>query len=380
MLPSIYQTHLKSQLTTAQYLLLSLLVTVLQSIKQVKLETLATSLPIPILFESRRKKLQRFLSLKEFSIERIWLPIFQSLLSQSIEPGEVVYIAIDRTSWGWINILMVSLVFDKRAWPIYWTSLDKKGSSNYQEQTEIFGKVLPQLKEYKTVVLGDREFCGVKLGHWLSQQSVYFCLRLKKNTLVEVEKDLLVELRAVGLAPGINLFINEARVTNQKGFGPFNVACTWQRRYRGFESDEGWFILTNMKTLETAILAYQKRFSIEEMFRDLKLGGYNLEGGKAEGKRLMALILVIAIAYTSATLAGQKIKRQGTQKYIGRVKETKRIERRHSSFYIGLYAHNWVSFWDECVDLVAQLMRLNRNKLPYYQRGLRAMELMLSAS
>jgi hypothetical protein len=31
----------------------------------------------------------------------------------------LVYIAIDRTSWGTINILMVSLIYDKRAMPIY---------------------------------------------------------------------------------------------------------------------------------------------------------------------------------------------------------------------------------------------------------------------
>lgn len=380
MLSPTYQTHLKSQLTTAQYLLLSLLVTVLQSVKSVRLETLATSLPLPILFESRRKKLQRFLDLKDLTIETIWWPILKDLLSQSMASGQVIHIAIDRTSWGWINILIVSLIWDKRAWPIYWTALDKKGSSNYQEQTQMLSKVLPQFKEYKTVVLGDREFCGVPLGHWLSKQGVYFCLRLKKSTFVEAEEDLLMELRSLGLAPGMSLFLNEVRVTKQKGFGTFNVACKWQRKYRGFAADEGWYILTNLSTLEIAIKAYQKRFSIEEMFRDFKLGGYNLEGCKVEGERLMALILVITIAYTSATLKGQKIKHQGIQKYIGRVKEAKRTERRHSSFYIGLYAHNWVNFWDECAETVTQLMRLNRNKLPYYKRGLIAMELILSAS
>ena len=44
-----------------------------------------------------------------------------------------IYIAIDRTSWGAINILMVSLIYDKRARPIYWEILDKKGSSNREQ-------------------------------------------------------------------------------------------------------------------------------------------------------------------------------------------------------------------------------------------------------
>jgi len=69
-----YQTHLQSQLNRADYLLLTLLVNLLQSIKQVKLETLATALPLPITFNSRRKKSQ-ILSLPQLTLETIWFPI-----------------------------------------------------------------------------------------------------------------------------------------------------------------------------------------------------------------------------------------------------------------------------------------------------------------
>lgn len=115
------------------------------------------------------------------------------------------------------------------------------------------------------------------------------------------------------------------------------------------------------------------------MFRDFKSGGYNLEGTGVSGERLIAMILLIAIAYTSATMHGHTIKRMGIQKYVGRVKEYGRTQRRHSSFYIGLYGQTWVNFVDECADTVAELMRLTRNKRKYYQKGQRAMELILSA-
>lgn len=77
------------------------------------------------------------------------------------------------------------------------------------------------------------------------------------------------------------------------------------------------------------------------MFRDFKNGGYNLESTGVDGERLISLILLIAIAYTSATMHGQKIKRMGLQKYVGRIKEYGRTQRRHSSFYIGLYGYTW---------------------------------------
>ncbi len=106
-MPEFYQIYLKSQLEPCQYLLLSILIDiailnetqtqsywntptrgsrfpgvcksnriaiVVQSIKMVKLEALATALPLPIKFESRRHRLQRFLSLPILKVEKLWFP------------------------------------------------------------------------------------------------------------------------------------------------------------------------------------------------------------------------------------------------------------------------------------------------------------------
>lgn len=275
---------------------------------------------------------------------------------------------------------MVSVVWDQRAFPIYWTLLPKLGSSNLDEQTKILSQILPLFKNSKICILGDREFCSVKLANWLRAKSLYFCLRLKKSHFIEVEKDIWLELSQVGLVPGVSIFFQGVKVTKTNGFENFNVACKWQRKTEGNTPKEGGFILTNFSTLKEAIAGYKKRFALEEMFRDFKKGGYNLESTNVTGKRLINLILLMAIAYTSATIHGQEIKQKGVQKYVGRVKETGRIERRHSSFYMGLYGENWVNFSEPCKDLVRQLMKLNRNKRPFYQRGLRAMELIMEAS
>jgi len=177
----------------------------------------------------------------------------------------------------------------------------------------------------------------------------------------------------------MQLYLNGVSVTKQKGFCKFNVACKWKRKYWGWAPDEGWFILTNLSDLESAILAYKNRFGIEEMFRDFKTGGYNLEGTNGTSNRLIILVLLIAIAYTTATMQGIQIKKMGIQKYIGRVKEAVRTQRWHSSFYIGLYGQTWVNFMDGCAHIVVELIKLNRNKQKYYQKGQRAMELIMSA-
>lgn len=67
MLPLFYQTHLQQHLTRTQFLVLSILLNLLQSSRQVKLEQLARVFPYPITAESRRRKLQRFLDLPQLT-------------------------------------------------------------------------------------------------------------------------------------------------------------------------------------------------------------------------------------------------------------------------------------------------------------------------
>ncbi|UJB69134.1 hypothetical protein HRE53_22480 [Acaryochloris sp. 'Moss Beach'] len=66
-----------------------------------------------------------------------------------------------------INLLMVSVVWQHRTIPVWCEALCKKGSSNYDEQTAVLSKVIRHLSAYRLVILGDREFCSVKLGQWL---------------------------------------------------------------------------------------------------------------------------------------------------------------------------------------------------------------------
>lgn len=75
------------------------------------------------------------------------------------------------------------------------------------------------------------------------------------------------------------------------------------------------------------------------MFSDCNTGGYNLESTYAQGQRLIALILLIAIAYSCATLTGRKSRKMGVQKYLGRLQQLKRSTRRHSAFWLGLYGY-----------------------------------------
>jgi hypothetical protein len=59
---------------------------------------------------------------------------------------------------------MVSVIYKKRAWPIYWCLLEKDSCSNLTQQQKVLRPVIRLLKNYKLVIIGDRKFHSVELA------------------------------------------------------------------------------------------------------------------------------------------------------------------------------------------------------------------------
>lgn len=274
---------------------------------------------------------------------------------------------------------MLAVIIEKRAIPVYWQFLEKRGASNLAEQQALLRPIFKLLKQYEMVVLGDREFPSVELAKWLKQRKVYFVLRQKKDTNIQKKGQDYQELSSLGLAPGMKLFLTGIKVTQSQGFGGANIGGYWPRKYRGKVEKEPWYLLTNFDNLEEAIKADKKRVGIEAMFKDCKTGGYNLEGSKASSERLTFLVLLIAIAYTSSTLKGKLIKVKRQEKYIGRLRKIKQCLTKNSNFWIGLYGDLWMIRREFVREWVEEYMRVNLNKLPFDQRGLKAMNIIQQA-
>jgi hypothetical protein len=74
---------------------------------------------------------------------------------------------------------------------------------------------------------------------------------------------------------------------------------------------------------------------IEEMFRNCKTGGYNLDGSGLRGDRLIKMILLMAIVYNAAIFQGTEIHKKQVQKYVPRQKDQPQKHRRRSMFWSG---------------------------------------------
>ncbi len=232
MLPSFYQTHLQKYLTDSQLLTLNLLVALLQSYKQVRIERLAATLPIPIKQNSRRRHLQRFLSLNRLSVVLLWLPLIQEIVKLNIRSGNQLIIARDRTQWSNNNLFRASVILQKRAFPIFWLMLGKKGSSNIREKQAFLRPVIRLFKSFQVVIVGDREFQSIELAQCLHSQKCYFALRQKKETTFREKHASFQTLSALDLRPGERRFYQKVYWTQTRQSCQFNLAVYWKRKYR----------------------------------------------------------------------------------------------------------------------------------------------------
>ncbi|WP_292769069.1 transposase [Nostoc sp. NOS(2021)] len=126
--------------------------------------------------------------------------------------------AIDRTQWRSENVFVISLIEQKRAIPVYWLLLPKRGCSNLGEQKELIRPLLRLFKGYQILILGDREFHSIKLANWLDSKGITFVLRQKQGTYIRQDNQSYQRLQSLGLKPGISLFVSSIEATKQSMF------------------------------------------------------------------------------------------------------------------------------------------------------------------
>ena len=142
---------------------------------------------------------------------------------------------------------MASVIWKKRALPIYWLLLSKKGSSNFYEQVATIRPVLKLLKDYKLVVIGDREYRSTAFALWLTKKKIYFVLRLNKSTKIRPRYKKYQSLDSLDIKPGDKVLYSKVLVTEEKRKDRFNVVVYWKRKYNNKQLPNPWYLLTNLE-------------------------------------------------------------------------------------------------------------------------------------
>ena len=184
--------------------------------------------------------------------------------------------------------------------------LPKKGNSAQFERRDILELLIKYLgKDQIKRVIGDREFIGTHWFNWLIDNQIGFILRIKDNMKVCQSGH---SVRAATL-------FNKNRKSAQKLSGKYTLLGSevYLSGFR-FKNDKNKLerlIVACSEPIENACELYGHRWYIENMFKDLKSNGFQLEQTHVTKiERLETLIGLLAIAYAWMIKIGKWIKVQ----------------------------------------------------------------------
>ena len=250
-------------------------------------------------------RFQRFVKSSWVDVKAYSDPFAQDIL-QAVEPGPIV-LMMDSTKLGGRCIcLMVSVYYKKRGLPLAWACFKgKKGHSSQVIQIELLKQVKALLPADASVVLvGDGEFDGADLLNWFKTETNWqFVCRTSQTTLVYYQDKWLSLTEVVtelGLTPGETAFLAQVSFIQSNPVEPLNIFIAWHQK-----DQHHFFFVTNCATETEAKHWYDKRFTIETCFADLKSRGFYLHLTRIRTPdRLVRLILAAAFAYYLVILLG----------------------------------------------------------------------------
>jgi hypothetical protein len=285
--------------------------------KSLQVGQIITALPLAGTRDSLKKRVQRFLKNEDVSIEIYYQPLAQRILRRLVAGGARVHLTLDRTEWDAFNILYVCVGWRGRALPLLWCMLGP-GASSFVEQKALLAVVAQWLPTRADVLLlGDREFGTGVLAQWALHQGWGVCLRLRAHEYVRRAGASHFEMLPLVL-PGERRFWSSVTFTQKHGVNGLNLAMYWAPA-----AAEPWYLITTEPTCQLACVSYQKRFRIEEMFKDFKNNGrgFGLElTGVRHADRLERLLLALALVYTWLLLWGAYVIASGQQKLVDNVR------------------------------------------------------------
>lgn len=240
-------------------------------------------------------------------------------------------------------ILKFSLKVGRRSIPLWYKifGYDEKNNKKFKhikqgikELSEIFASY-----NYEVILLGDRGFVSIDLFRFIDKLGWKYCIRCTNDMLIKIEgKEKIKYLKDIKPL--------------KKGVKKFNGVLLSAKEYicniaicKAEESEDTWYLATNMDS-KKAVREYKKRFIIEEMFRDLKSNGFNMEDTWTNDIVYFEnLYLCLSIAYTWMIILGADCSKNRKSKIIGATKKLKnKVVRIYSLFSSGM------KWFNRCYD------------------------------
>lgn len=278
------------------------------------------NVPGAIKHKHRLKRFWRFLS--NHRVKPDWLRIYWiRWCIKTFCHDNYIKVAMDWTTLpGNIQCLMIAIPFKGRAIPLLWHIVrycDIKDSQNLIEErlvTRLVNLVCEVTPDKKILLTADRGFGRATLFQFLLKKKVLFAIRVKGDVTITAKKGKRMSLRMLEkrLVAGVPQWYEQILYRSDSIVSGLNLAAVVAPKDAEGKDADPWFLVTNLRKVETTIQRYAERFHIEEWFKDFK---HQLGIAKLQTRNLMRvrrLVVVSAIAYGLTMLVGTVAKRLKT--------------------------------------------------------------------
>lgn len=267
------------------------------------------------------RRLSRLLDNSAISVRDWYEPMARRLVQCQAENLGEIRLIVDGTKVSFDHrLLMVALAYRKRTVPICWSWVrHEKGHSSSYKQRALLGHVRRLLPDgfdaaARVLVVGDSEFGSVGTLKQLDEWGWCYVMRQKGSHLVCSEDHH--HWRALGemIERGEEKAWIEGALLSRHHAYPTNVLLYWKKGEK-----EPWLLATNLPGSRQALLAYNRRMWIEQMFGDFKGHGFDLESTRLRriGK-LSRLTLAVCLLYVWLVENGAEAIKRGRRRLVDR--------------------------------------------------------------
>jgi hypothetical protein len=299
--------------------------------RNAQLSAMSSEIPSETKEKSIEMRMRRWVK-DQIDVEAVYMPFAQQILEGLSELPLVL--AMDGSQAGrGCMVLMVGVLYQKRALPIAWLVYKgKKGHATAERHIQALEKVVPLLPEHsKVVLLGDAEYDNTEMIAWVEKNTSWqYVLRTSPQIYVQTGQ-LNQAVRDYPLEKGQVFHLHDAGFT-KSGAVTLDVIGWWASQY-----DEPIFLVTNIQNTDQACRFYQRRFRIETFFSDQKSRGFHIHKSHlSDPSRLSRLLIAACLAYLWMICQGIQIIASNQTALIDR---TERIDK--SLFRLGL---DWLKY------------------------------------
>jgi hypothetical protein len=314
-----------------QVVTLAMMISGIVMSRKAQLSTMSSEVPSQTKDQSIEMRMRRWVK-DDLDVEAVYMPFARQIL-EALSHQPLVLVMDGSQAGRGCMVLMVGVLYQKRALPIAWLVYKgKKGHASAERHIQALEKVIHLLPQASQVVLlGDAEYDTTEMLVWVEKNTSWqYVLRTSPQIYVQAN-ETGQPLRDYPLEKGHLFYLQQVGFT-QTSTVTLNVIGWWGSCY-----EEPIFLITNVQNAYDACRCYRRRFRIETFFSDQKSRGFHIHKSHlAEPARLSRLLIAACLAYIWRITQGLRVIAEGKLSLIDRT------DRRDKSlFRLGL---DWLKY------------------------------------